>query len=104
MADCSGYRGLSCSGSEHDELRMRLAGRLDDHMSSKSCGYAQVGLRRLITEFIADGSAKCRLGSGPLLPFGVFRGSRIAADRGEWRFVCGYRDEGGLAPASFLGS
>jgi hypothetical protein len=72
MADCSGYRGLSCSGSEHDELRMRLAGRLDDHMSSKSCGYAQVGLRRLITEFIADGSAKCRLGSGPLLPFVCF--------------------------------
>jgi hypothetical protein len=53
---------------------VRLAGRLDDHASGKTFGDAQVGLGRLIAEFVVDGGAKRRLGIGPLLSFGVFRG------------------------------
>ena len=49
MADRSGHRGLAWSSSEHNELGMRLAGRLDDYAPGNSLGDAQISLRRLIT-------------------------------------------------------
>src|ERR1700683_2420440 len=35
LADRSGHHGPARVGGQHDELRMRLAGRLDDHLSGK---------------------------------------------------------------------
>jgi hypothetical protein len=56
----------------------------------------------LITEFIVDGRAEFRLGTGSLLGFGVLRGLRVATDRADRRFVRGHRDEWDLPPPGFL--
>src|ERR1700689_300631 len=103
LAYRSGHRRHAGPGGEHDELRVRLAGRLDDHVPGKTLGDAQIGLGRLIAEFVVDGGVKRRLGIGPLLSFGVLRGGRIAADRGQRRLVRAHRDQWGLPPAGFLG-
>jgi hypothetical protein len=91
-------------GRQHNQLRMRLARRLDDDTSGKSFGDAQVGVGRRVAEFIIDGGTKRRLGIGPLLCEGVLRGGRMATRWGYGRLVRGHRDQGGMPPASFLRS
>src|SRR6201998_1298612 len=71
LADRSGHHGPARVGGQHDELRMRLAGRLDDHLSGKPRRDADIGLPGFITEFMVDRGAQFRLDGGLLFPLGV---------------------------------
>jgi hypothetical protein len=97
-----GTTAMPVPGGEHDELGVCLAGRLDDHASGKSRRYAQFRLHGLVVELLVDGGAEFRLGSGPLLPFGMHRRTREAADRADRRLVRAHRDERCLPPAGLL--
>jgi hypothetical protein len=89
-------------GGQHDELRLRLAGRLDDHLSGKPRRDADLGLPGFITELMVERGAQFRLDGGLLFPLGVHCAAREAAHRAERQFIGGHRDEGRLPPAGFL--
>jgi hypothetical protein len=71
-------------------------------ITGKSRRNAQFGLPGLVAEFLVDGGAEFRLGSGPLLPSGMHRRTREAADRADRRLVRAHRDERCLPPAGLL--
>ena len=59
LADRPGQQGFAGAGRQHDQLGIRLAGRLDDDAADESRGNPQVCLSRLITKLLVDGIAKC---------------------------------------------
>jgi hypothetical protein len=89
-------------GGQHEELRLRLAGCLDDHLSGKPRRDADLSLPGFITEFMVDCGAQFRLDGGLLFPLGVHCAAGEAPDRAERQFIGGHRDEGRLPPAGFL--
>src|SRR3984885_4974697 len=102
LADRSWHHGPARVGGQHDELCIRLSGRLDDHLSGKPRRDADLGLPGFITEFVVDRGAQFRLGGGLLFPLGVHCAAREAAYRAERQFIGGHGDEGRLPPAGFL--
>ena len=104
LADRSGHHGPARVGGQDNELRVRLAGRLDDHAPSEPRRDAHAGLTGFSTEFVVDSGAQFRLGGGPLFRLGMHRAAREAARRADRQFVGGHRDQGRLPPPGFLRS